>query len=228
MRKLLVFALLVNAALLAGRFWQERPAIAQEEPVATENGDVNGDGSRNVTDVVYLLRWLFQRGPEPVACAQEAGGLTPEQEEILGHMSIVKIPTETDEEGNVLSAAKTIRFTGVNVQVVNGLGATNGNPDDPNSLGREGEPPTTTNGVGNLIVGYQEFRGRSDDRTGSHNIVGGFRQNYSSFGGLVVGRKNTISAVAVRNRLILANPQPNKRTATCGANGCLHLVSLSP
>ena len=200
MRKLLVFALLVNAALLAGRFWQELPVNAQEEPVATENGDVNGDGDRNITDAVYLLRWLFQRGPEPVACAQEGGGLTPEQEEILGHMSIEELPV--DNEGNT---AKTIRFTGVNVQIVNGLGATNGFPDAPPSL----DPAeTTTNGLGNLIVGYNEERALAsvhcamvpdsplcqDIRTGSHNIVVGAAHNYSSFGGLAVGMRNTVSA----------------------------------
>ena len=60
MKKLLLFALLLNAALLAGRLWQELPVDAQEQPVATENGDLDGDGTRSVTDAVYLLRWLFQ------------------------------------------------------------------------------------------------------------------------------------------------------------------------
>ena len=31
------------------------------------NGDCNGDESRNVSDAVYLLRYLFTDGPEPVA-----------------------------------------------------------------------------------------------------------------------------------------------------------------
>ncbi len=97
MKKLLLFALLLNAALLAGRFWQEVPANAQAQPMATENGDLDGDGTRNVTDAVYLLRWLFQGGPAPVAIAQEGAVLTPEQAEILGlcavgcrHRGIVK------------------------------------------------------------------------------------------------------------------------------------------
>ncbi len=33
-----------------------------------------------------------------------------------------------------------------------------------------------------------------DDRTGSHNIVGGYRSSFSSHGGLVVGDSNTVSA----------------------------------
>jgi hypothetical protein len=103
----------------------------------------------------------------------------------------------------------TALFTGVNVQVVNGLGKTD-----------------TVNGVGNLIVGYNADRtalwpqapsavpyeicslGAHDDagecaanagvwavnhKSGSHNIVGGEHNAYSSFGGLVVGSENAIT-----------------------------------
>ena len=50
------------------------------------------------------------------------------------------------------------------------------------------------NGLGNLIVGYNELRGTSsDDRTGSHNIVVGRKNSYSSYGGLVTGYNNSIT-----------------------------------
>jgi hypothetical protein len=55
----------------------------------------------------------------------------------------------------------------------------------------------SVNGLGNLIVGYNESRvpdGGTDIRFGSHNIVVGKRLNYASYGGLVVGYDNTISA----------------------------------
>jgi len=68
-------------------------------------------------------------------------------------------------------------FTGCNVHVLNGEGATN-----------------TTNGVGNIIVGYNEFTsyyGRL--RTGSHVIVVGSDHEYTSYGGIVVGKENTIA-----------------------------------
>jgi len=53
----------------------------------------------------------------------------------------------------------------------------------------------TINGKGNLIIGYNESRGGlSDVRTGSHNLIVGNQQNYSSYGGMVVGQINTISA----------------------------------
>ena len=70
-----------------------------------------------------------------------------------------------------------ITFSGVNVHIVNGTGTTSGD----------------VNGLGNLIVGYNELRGSGDDRSGSHNIVSGARNNYSSFGGFVAGNYNAIS-----------------------------------
>jgi hypothetical protein len=78
------------------------------------------------------------------------------------------------------AAANEVVITGANLRIVNGLGATD-----------------TTNGVGNLIVGYNESRlvrgDDTDNRTGPHNIVVGQELNFSSFGGLVVGFFNEIS-----------------------------------
>jgi hypothetical protein len=67
-------------------------------------------------------------------------------------------------------------ITGANLRIVNGLRGT-----------------ATANGVGNLLVGYNEPRGNGDnERTGSHNVVVGLGHNFSSFGGLVAGRQNAI------------------------------------
>jgi hypothetical protein len=74
-------------------------------------------------------------------------------------------------------AANEVVITGANLRIVNGLGATD-----------------TTNGLGNLIVGYNELRdGDTNTRTGSHNVVVGKFNNFSSFGGVVVGFLNEIS-----------------------------------
>lgn len=64
-------------------------------------------------------------------------------------------------------------FTGCDVEIRNGLGNTE-----------------TTNGSGNLIVGYNE--GDTSSQTGSHNMVGGTNSEYTSYGGLVVGFANSI------------------------------------
>jgi len=71
----------------------------------------------------------------------------------------------------------TIRFSGVNVQIVDGSDTTGG----------------STNGLGNLIVGYNEERGSGDVRTGSHNIIVGVKNNYSAYGGIVAGSNNSIT-----------------------------------
>jgi hypothetical protein len=85
-------------------------------------------------------------------------------------------------------AANEVVITGANLRIVNGLGST-----------------LTRNGLGNLIVGYNESRQGTpecsgstdprciDNRTGSHNVVVGERHNFSVYGGLVIGEDNEIS-----------------------------------
>lgn len=93
----------------------------------------------------------------------------------------------------------TARFIGVNVQVVNGTGAIN-----------------TMNGLGNLIIGYNGGTGSTafcsngdhdnqsdcenagfvwatDQRSGSHNLIIGNRNAYTSYGGLLAGFDNIIN-----------------------------------
>lgn len=119
--------------------------------------------------------------------------LPREAQRILRHMQLVWLP---DGEGGF---NETIRISGVNVQIVNGLGATNGNPADPYSV----DPGVTrTNGLGNLILGYAESAeelygpgpgGKDDERTGSHNVVVGIGGDYSSYGALVGGAYNRVT-----------------------------------
>jgi len=179
MRRYVLPAVLLSLFFLAGRFCTELGVHADGNGVGAAcagNGDVNASGAIDISDALYLLNWLFIGGPAPKACA-EAGGLTQEQADILNHMRIVTPPE--------MGGRKTLRISGLNVQIVNGLGAT------------EGNPPGTTNGLGNLIVGYNELREAStDNRLGSHNLVVGTRQSYTSgtYGGLLAGGENTISA----------------------------------
>jgi hypothetical protein len=87
---------------------------------------------------------------------------------------------------------KEIFITEANLHIVNGLGST----DCINEQGAE--IPDCPNGLGNLIVGYNEPRVPADSedlpvRTGSHNMVVGQEHNFSRFGGIVVGLRSTIS-----------------------------------
>jgi hypothetical protein len=87
-------------------------------------------------------------------------------------------------------ANNEVVISGANLRIVNGLGSTSCTDAQGNPI------PNCPNGLGNLIVGYNEERapdGDSNIRTGSHNVVVGGQHNFSSFGGLVVGRFNEIS-----------------------------------
>jgi len=83
------------------------------------------------------------------------------------------------------TAGQSTTFTACNVYVQNGLGATNGNPASPIGPGSG-----STNGLGNLIIGYNASVGFA--RTGSHNLVLGDANGYTSFGGIVAGTGNQI------------------------------------
>ena len=95
--------------------------------------------------------------------------------------SIVTI-VETSEDADYNQVRRpTVRFTGVNVQVVNGSGDT-----------------YASNGLGNLVLGYNAARdvevNESGARPGSHNLVIGDGHEYHSSGGLVAGLSNFLAA----------------------------------
>jgi len=64
-------------------------------------------------------------------------------------------------------------FSGLNLWLNNGTGETE-----------------TVNSLGNLTIGYNEERGSNDDRSGSHNLILGRDNNFTSRGSLIVGRFN--------------------------------------
>jgi hypothetical protein len=86
---------------------------------------------------------------------------------LLAHMTYV-------EKG--VGGKPTIQFSGVNVQIVNGGGET-----------------FVTNGAGNLILGYDESPG---GQTGSHNLILGWSQKFTSYAGILAGAENTATAPA--------------------------------
>jgi hypothetical protein len=70
----------------------------------------------------------------------------------------------------------TLQFSGINVQVVSGAGATD----------------AAANGKGNLIVGYNKAT-HGQTRTGSHNLIVGDEHEFTSYGSFVAGFQNTVS-----------------------------------
>lgn len=60
--------LVIIAAYLVLR--QTESVVAEKEGLARPDGDVNGDGSTDVTDAIHLLSFLFQSGPPPAPVAE--------------------------------------------------------------------------------------------------------------------------------------------------------------
>jgi hypothetical protein len=131
-------------------------------------GDLNCSGTVDGSDLALLAADFGTTGcgncDDVVARIDELENRIAQLEELLQHIT----SSDTD-----------IYIDGANLHIRNGTNSTNG----------------LVNGLGNLIVGYNEERGGGEDnRTGSHNIVVGIRQNYSSYGGIVAGWFNNISA----------------------------------
>ncbi|AWV88297.1 hypothetical protein [Bradymonas sediminis] len=82
-----------------------------------------------------------------------------------------------DMERTTINNKTAVTFTGVNFHVRNGTGTTDG----------------PVNGLGNLVVGYDEAWPSGNTKTGSHNIIVGIRHDYTSFGGFVAGHSNAIT-----------------------------------
>jgi hypothetical protein len=87
---------------------------------------------------------------------------------ILPHMNYV-------EKG--IAGQPTIQFSSVNVQVVSGSGKTDASP----------------NGMGNLVIGYDE-NAVNHQQTGSHYLILGEEQTFTSYAGILGGRDNAITA----------------------------------
>lgn len=80
-------------------------------------------------------------------------------------------------------AGPHILITGANVHIRSGSGAT----DDNYAVSG------TLTGLGNLVIGYNEPNPTGPPRTGSHNLVGGSYNSFTSTGGMVFGLRNTVS-----------------------------------
>ena len=165
------------------------------------NNTASGEYSSVSGDISYQ-EWVEEQGyltteTDPVATAsgyateswvEEQGYLTTETDPVAT-ASGYAIQTWVEEQGystvsgiegleNYLSVDEenhTVLFSGANLQVVSGEGST----DAP------------VNGLGNIIVGYDE--NTSDDKSGSHNLVVGYGHTYSSYGGFVAGQDNSIT-----------------------------------
>jgi hypothetical protein len=140
----------------------------------------------------------------PQGVQMQLSTLQRQMESLKADLGALKANSVLDLNGyltfDVSHGYPTALFRGANVQIVNGMGETQ-----------------TVNGRGNLIVGYNRASasqfacslGITDSaaacsanggvwaqshKSGSHNIIGGDFNNYPSWGGIVLGVENAISA----------------------------------
>jgi len=123
-------------------------------------------------DKVMTLETNAAASESKIAALETKGAATESKVAALE----AKLKGVTRTESGV-AGKPTIQFSGVNVQVVNGEGKT-----------------ATTNGEGNLVIGYDESPSQPPpEQTGSHNLILGEQQSFTSYGGILAGFDNTIS-----------------------------------
>ncbi len=92
-------------------------------------------------------------------------------------------PNTVDGEPFVQREGNDLILTGLNLHIRNGQGSTFGGPaNDPAVFG-------TPNGLGNLIVGYNENQG-AFPRGAAHSVIIGRDHGYRGYGQLVAGWRN--------------------------------------
>ena len=74
----------------------------------------------------------------------------------------------------VTRSGKTLKLTGLNLQILSGTGSTSG----------------PVNGLGNVIIGYNEMPGT---QTGSHNLILGDDHTFTSYAGIIDGQNNKLN-----------------------------------
>jgi hypothetical protein len=136
-------------------------------------------------------------GPEgkigPEGKAGTTGFTSGELETLKGILPCIR----SVKEG--IDGKPTVQFSGCNVQIVNGAGKTE-----------------STNGEGNLVIGYDEEPG---EQTGSHNLVLGEAQKFTSYGGIVAGLGNAISAPFASVGGGSHNTASGERSSVSGGDG---------
>jgi hypothetical protein len=131
--------------------------------------------------------------------------------------------TSTQLQAEISALQNTLKFvtttgadmviSGANLHIVNGSGST----------GNE-------NGLGNLIVGYNALRNDTpgtDVRTGSHNLILGDQNSYSSYAGIVAGRHNTIASTFACVQGGFGNTASGAYSNVCGGNGNIASATYS-
>jgi hypothetical protein len=141
---------------------------AQVTTLQTDHATLQADHATLAADHAALAAKVDELAANEPGSDTELAARVAELESLLAEVTRVEV------DGH-----PTVRFSGVNLQVVNGTGTTGGGP----------------NGRGNLLVGYSASRvGGAAPRTGSHYLIVGDEHSWTSHGGVLAGFRNTATA----------------------------------
>jgi hypothetical protein len=103
-------------------------------------------------------------------------------------------------EAEGIDKKPTVQFSGANVEIVNGEGKT-----------------ATTNGEGNLVIGYDENE-EKHEQTGSHNLILGPEQTFTGYGDVLAGKTND----AISNYDLIAGANNSVSAVAASVTGGWH------
>lgn len=153
-------------------------AEADSPALLARVAELESDSRRLGGEISQLANYFdaFKANTENRLHQAESAVLTREQQTMLRHIRLLTF----EEERAIGPGVRTIQISGVNVQIVNGLGDT-----------------YSKNGAGNVFLGYhRQPQSGSSFRRGSHNLVIGDAHSHEASGGLVAGFNNTISGAS--------------------------------
>ena len=185
--------------------------LAAVAPLPARANDDNDSRHGHEDNDKFILAKIVALEAQVAALQDEVKTLQGQLAAVQSNHALLLGPfVNVDPNPEIGVIGPNIIFSGANIHIVSGSGATNDRVD-------QGATPT---GLGNLIIGYDEdpknsFTGDScgslglmtlppgdpsslspGDRGGSHNLVigGGNRFTQAAFGGFVAGERNTIES----------------------------------
>jgi hypothetical protein len=119
----------------------------------------------------------IQGVPGTPADASEVNSLQTQVNTLNGEVSTLTSANSALQAllAGVTRSGNLLTFSGMNLQLNSGAGTTS----------------SAVNGLGNLFIGYNDSPGT---QTGSNNLVIGDEHSFTSYGGLVAGEQNTLTA----------------------------------
>ncbi len=193
-------ALFATVLALSG-FAPTLPDVALADPVC---GDVTGDEQVTATDALAVLAEAVGTGGGLTCDTGDCVALEARVAALEDLLAMQQLKTRCI---STFSTDELLLVDGCNLQVVSGSDTTDGATGVTCTVNADcatinGElcnihgACTSVNGLGNVIIGYDEEA--TDDpvdvRNGSHNLVIGRWHSYASYGGIVAGEDNQISA----------------------------------